>query len=97
MRKYGKIDANQKQIVRNLRQLGFSVYSTASMGNGFPDIIVGTKNHNFLFEIKDGSQVQSKQKLTELEQKFFDEWRGQVNKVGNLDEILMIIDLLSNE
>ncbi len=94
MRKYGKIDANQKQIVSNLRRLGYSVYSTASLGDGFPDIIVGIKNQNFLFEIKDGTQVKSKQKLTELEQKFFDSWKGQVSKIGSLEEILEVIENL---
>ena len=40
MRKYGKVDANQTEIVRQLRLLGCSVVSTANISNGFPDIVV---------------------------------------------------------
>ncbi len=96
MRKYGKIDNNQKEIVSGLRKLGYSVFSLANVGNGFPDIIVGYNNQNYLFEIKDGSKSPSQRKLTEMEQKFFDNWIGQVDKVCNLDQILIIINQLKN-
>ena len=36
-----KVDANQKAIVRALRQLGFKVAHTHTLGKGVPDILVG--------------------------------------------------------
>jgi hypothetical protein len=45
-----------------------------------------------LMEVKDGDKVPSARKLTEAEQKFFDEWTGGmlvvVNSVGEALEIL---------
>lgn len=91
MRKRAKIDSNQKKIVTALRKIGYSVYSTATIGGGFPDIIVGTRGINYLFEIKDSDKPKSKQKLTEAEQKFMDNWSGQVHKVNSLSEIIEVI------
>jgi Holliday junction resolvase len=94
MRKYGKVDANQKQIVDQLRQIhGISVVSISSMGDGIPDIIVGYKARTYLFEIKDGDKPPSQKKLTEEEQKFFDMWTGHVSKCENLDQILKEIGI----
>lgn len=92
-----KIDANQKKIVEQLRKCGYSVQSLASIGKGTPDILVGTNigsggGRNYLFEIKDGSKTPSQRKLTPDEVKWIENWRGQVNVVTNIDEILKIIN-----
>ncbi len=92
MYKYGKVDANQKQIVDSLRQLpGITVRSTASIGEGFPDICVGYKARNYLFEIKDPEQPKAKKELKPDQKKFFENWTGQVDKCESLSEILKII------
>jgi len=86
-----KVDTNQSQIVKQLRKIGCSVAITSMIGNGFVDIVVGFRNKNFLFELKDGNKSASRKRLTPDEEKFFLTWKGQVNKVETLDEILKII------
>ena len=87
-----RIDANQNEVVLALRKLGFSVAITSMVGKGFPDLVVGKNGTNWLFELKDGSKTPSQKKLTPDEQKFFDGWRGQINKVDGLDDILAIVN-----
>lgn len=87
-----RIDANQNEVVSALRKLGFSVAITSMVGKGFPDLVVGKNGINWLFELKDGSKAPSQKKLTPDEQKFFDGWRGQINKVDGLDDILAIVN-----
>lgn len=88
-----KVDANQKQLVSSLRCIpNLSVFCTHMIGKGFPDIVVGYKGKNYLFEIKDGTKAESQRKLTIAEHSFFMNWRGQVNIANNLDDILKIIN-----
>lgn len=89
MRKRGKIDANQSAIVAALRKLGASVQSLASIGAGCPDIAVGWSGVNHFFEIKDGNQPPSKQKLTPDEVEWAANWKGRVVKVNCLSDILL--------
>lgn len=91
MRRAAKIDANQNQIVTNLRQLGCSVAVTSMVGKGFPDLVVGYRGKNYLFEIKDGSRFPSQRKLTADEQAFFDSWKGSVQKVESFDDCLEVL------
>ena len=52
-----RTDANHKQIIDQIRQISFtSVFSTHELGKGFPDIVVGFRGINYLFEIKDGKK-----------------------------------------
>lgn len=88
MRRFGKVDRNQEEIVAALRAIGCSVHSTASIGGGFPDLTVGRHGRTYLLEIKDGEQIPSKQKLTTDEKKFFDEWRGHAVVVKSVGEAI---------
>ena len=83
-----KVDDNQAEIVRDLRKMHFSVRSTAMVGNGFPDIVVGFLGNNWLFEIKDPAKPPSGRKLTPKEQDFQLDWRGQVHVVETVEDIL---------
>ncbi len=92
MRRAAKIDDNQKAIVKALRSIpGCSVRSLAAVGQGMPDIIVGLRGVNYLFEIKDGAKIPSARKLTPLEQQFFDTWGGQCAVVKNIDEAVELL------
>lgn len=93
MRKYGKTDSNQTEIVSKLRQLGVSVFSTASMGDGFPDIVVGSKGVNYLIELKDGKKPPSQRKLTADEIKFHNSWKGSVHVANSFEECLEVIKI----
>lgn len=93
MRRAARIDANQDQIVSALRAAG-AVVRIVTQGNGLPDLLVGYRGHTILMEVKDGRKAPSARKLTEAEQKFFDEWRGgMLRVVESVDEAL---DILKN-
>lgn len=86
-----RIDHNQASIVDGLRRVGASVRSTAEIGQGFPDIAVGFRKQNFLFEIKDGDKPPSARKLTQQEREFFESWEGQVEMIESLADALKAI------
>ena len=69
------MDDNQESIVKALRAIGATV-RVVTQGNGLPDLLVGFRGVTVLMEVKDGKKPPSARKLTEAEQKFFDEWRG---------------------
>jgi hypothetical protein len=82
MRYANRIDANQNKIVDAMRKVG-AVVRIISQGDGIPDLLVGYKGYTILMEVKDGDKVPSARKLTEAEQKFFDDWRGGMLVVIN--------------
>jgi Holliday junction resolvase len=67
-----RVDANQKQITKELRDLGFSVALTHTIGKGFPDIVVGKNGVTLLVELK----ANKKAKLTPDEKAFLENWQG---------------------
>ena len=76
------MDENQSDIVAALRAIGATV-RVISQGDGIPDLLVGYKGYTILMEVKDGDKPPSARKLTEAEQKFFDEWTGGMLVVVN--------------
>ena len=92
VRRAAKIDDNQPAIVAALRQIpGVTVRSLAHVGEGMPDLIVGFRQRNFLFEVKDPDKPPSKRKLTPDQEKFFEGWRGQCHVVETVFEIVEVI------
>ena len=89
MRMYGKVDANQAEIVKALRQVGMSVLSLAPMGKGCPDLLVADDDSYFLIEVKG-----PKGKLTEDQVAFIADWRGVVHIARTVDEALNIVGVL---
>lgn len=87
MRLIARIDKNQNEIVQALRKIGASVISTAPLGNGFCDIVVGYRGKNYLFEIKSSTKA----KLTHHEEKFKNTWSGQYSIIYSFDDALKII------
>ena len=73
MRRAARVDVNQNAIVKELRNLGYSVAITSQLGSGFPDIVVGKGGVNLLVELK----ATVKDKLTTHEKDFQDKWQGQ--------------------
>ena len=92
MRKKARVDANQKEIVQELRKRGISVLHTHQLGKGAPDIIVGYMNSNYLIELKDGNKSKSQQRLTKDELDFSLKWRGSYAVCNSLEQILLRID-----
>lgn len=86
-----RVDSNHSEIVKGLRAIGATVRSTATVGQGFPDLAVGYHGATFLLEIKDGAKSPSRRTLTPDEQKFHLTWRGAVAVVTSLEDALKII------
>lgn len=83
MRYRGKVDNNHAEIVEALRGIGASVVSLANLGNGCPDILVGWKGNNILFEIKSGRGG-----LTADEMKFMEDWEGNYRVVRTVEQAI---------
>ena len=94
MRK-AKVDDNQQEIVEALRKAGCSVAITSSAHDGFPDIVVGRANENYMIEIKDGNKPPSRRKLTSKQVKFHSEWLGQIDVAKDVEEAFKIVGLIS--
>ncbi len=91
MRLAANIDANQPDIVKSLRAAGASVTILSGVGHGVPDLLIGIRNVTTVFEIKDGSKVPSRRKLTDDEQKWHAEWRGSKYIVESVEQALNIL------
>lgn len=91
MRRANRVDYNQSVIVESLRKAGAYV-KVVTMGDGVPDLLVGYKGFTLLLEVKDGDKPPSQRKLTEAEQKFFNEWTGGILAVvESIEDALAIL------
>lgn len=88
MRKHPRLDANQEEIVKMLRDIGCSVQSLASVGGGCPDLLVGFGRQNYVFECKDGSKSPSQRKLTPAQINWHENWRGKVHVIEDIHDAL---------
>ena len=71
-----KVDANQTEIIKTLRQAYAKVFDLSGVGKGIPDLLVIYRNQIYLLEIKSG-----KNGLTKAQEAFFIEAHG-CDKVG---------------
>ena len=99
MKRAAKIDINQPEIVAAFRKVGFSVCVTSSQGKGFPDIVIGYESatkgrQTALIEIKNGLLPPSKRRLTEDEQRFHDNWKGEIFIIESVDQALELANEL---
>ncbi len=101
MRRAGKIDTVQRDIVHALRQAGCPVFVASGVGNGFPDLVVGGWNRYtdmpeiFLLELK----TPGRERFTEAERRFFETWKswhlaGKVVVVHTIEEALRAVGRL---
>ena len=92
MRSRGRTDKNQAALVRDLRLMGYSVMVTSGLAAGFPDLVVGAKGINYLFEVKNPEQFDSKKRLNSVQEKWHASWRGRSYVVETTDDCLFIIN-----
>jgi hypothetical protein len=87
MRYAARVDANQAEVVAQLRAAGAYVWVI-----GLPvDLLVGFNNQMYLVEIKNGSRKH----LTKLQQDFFASWTGgSLHRIESPDEALRMIGVL---
>lgn len=88
MRRAAKVDGNQAEIVVALRKIGASVTPLHMVGSGFPDLVVGWRGRNVLFELKDPKQPPSKRKLTDDEAIWFGNWRGEAYVIETIEQAI---------
>jgi hypothetical protein len=94
MTRYAKrTDENHSDVVSELRQVlpDATVFDASGTGAGFPDIVMGWRGKNYLFEIKDPEKPKSARSLTDAQDKFHLSWQGQVTVVHSAAEILATI------
>ena len=88
MRKRGRVDLNQKAIVRAARQMGCSVQILAAVGHGVPDLLIGVAGKNLLWEVKnpEGGKLNADQII------WHESWRGSVQVVKSVEHAIRIIN-----
>jgi len=91
MRRAAKVDANQGEIVAALRKIGATVQPLHAVGQGCPDLLVGWRGMTSLLEVKDGAKPPSARKLTEDQEKWHANWRGQVAVVETVEQAIEAI------
>lgn len=94
MRRSGKIDRNQPEIVAALRSVGCSVQILSAVGRGVPDLLVGCRGNNLLLEVKDGLAAKSDRKLTPDQVKWHRDWQGLVYVVESKEQALDVLRMI---
>lgn len=89
-----RVDQNQKEIVDALRAVGCLILDLTAVGNGCPDLLVARHDTLYLLEIKNPG---TKGKLNARQQKWHDEWKGQVAIASTVDEAFAIVGIKAND
>lgn len=76
MRRAAKVDTTHGEIRDHLRSIGWRVYSTASLGNDFPDLVVARAGFTALVECKSKSDRSPEVQLSEGQREFRNKWPG---------------------
>lgn len=84
-RRDNRVDANHLDVCNALRQCGASIYSTASLGDGFPDAVAGFRGFNYLIEIKNGTR---KWDLSDDQKTFHSNWQGQIVIIDSIQSAI---------
>jgi len=88
-----KVDKNQVDVVKTLRDYGAQVFHLHTQGGGIPDLMVCYNEHTILMEVKDGES----KKLTPQQITLFANWQGgplhRVNSVQEAVEVLKLYEL----
>lgn len=80
----GNTDANQKQIVKDLRSAGYSVISLHGVGSGVPDLLIADSQKYWLVEIKVPGG-----RLSATQEDFMLRWRGpKIHICTSTEEVL---------
>lgn len=79
-----RVDNNHSEIIEQAKKLGMSVQSLHTIGKDCPDVLLGYAGINILCEIKSG-----KNDLSDGQQKYHDEWQGQIATVRSIDDVVI--------
>ena len=88
-----KVDKNQKDVVKALRDYGADVFLLHTVGGGIPDLLCTYNDQTILMEVKDGAD----KKLTSQQITLFANWQGgplhRVNCVQEAIEVLKLYEM----
>jgi Holliday junction resolvase len=89
-----KVDKNQNDVVKALRDYGADVYLLHMVGGGIPDLLVAYEGHTILIEVKDGAD----KKLTPQQIKLFAAWQGShLFRVNSSEDAIEVLKSLKME
>ncbi len=93
MRRRARVDSNQALIVETLRGVGAKVEFLAPLGRGVPDLLVAFRGKWYVVEVKDGSLVPSRRKLTTFERAWHDEFslQAQIDTIESAKDALEML------
>lgn len=82
-----RVDQNQKDVVKALRNSGAYVFHLHEVGQGCPDLLVGINNQTYLVEVK-----MPKGKFTDAQVKFMAKWTGSpVIRITSVEEAIAFV------
>jgi hypothetical protein len=88
-----RVDANHRAVTIALRGVGCSVLSIVPLRKG-GDLVVATpgfQKRTLIMEVKDGEKTLSRRRLTEDEETFRKNWKGEWHVVESVDDALRIV------
>ena len=89
-----KVDRNQNDVVKALRDYGADVYLLHMVGKGIPDILCAYEGQTLLIEIKDGAD----KKFTPDQLKFIAGWKGgHLYRVNSSEEAIEVLKSIKME
>lgn len=96
MRRIARVDQNQKEIIKALRDAGATVQPLHSIGQGCPDLLVGAKGVTHLLEVKNPKALSGvgrvMQATKDRQAAWHEKWRGVPPvKVYTVEEALKVI------
>ena len=89
-----KVDKNQKDVVKALRDYGADVFLLHTVGGGIPDLMVCYEEQTILMEVKDGAD----KRLTPQQITLFAGWKGgPLHRVNSCEEAINVLKLYEME
>ena len=89
-----KVDKNQKDVVKALRNYGADVFLLHMVGGGIPDLLVCYEEQTILMEVKDGED----KKLTPQQITLFANWKGgHLHRVNSVQEAIEVLKSVETE
>ena len=89
-----KVDKNQKDVVKALRDYGADVFLLHTVGGGIPDLLCAYNDQTILIEVKDGED----KKLTPQQITLFANWQGgPLYRVNSVQEAIEVLKLCEQE
>ena len=93
MRRFGKVDQNQREVIDMFRASGAVVHSLASLGGGVPDLLVGYRGLTHLIEVKNPHRT-DKDAAAPRQAAWRARWRGTpVLVVRTLEDVQAALSL----